>query len=72
MCHPQARKDFNTKEEGEDVERHGVRVASASREAEFNVPALPRPSSREATRSGRGLEGVDLASDVLNTRTCID
>jgi hypothetical protein len=69
MCHPQARKDFNTKEEGEDVEDHGVRVASASREAEFNVPALPRPPSREA---GEAWRGSDLASDVLNTRTCID
>jgi hypothetical protein len=62
MCHPQARKDFNTKEEGEDVEGHGVRVENASREAECNVPAPQRPLSREAGEAGRASTSQAMCS----------
>ena len=35
MCRPQSRKNFNTEEAGRTTEGHGVRVQSASREAQF-------------------------------------
>jgi hypothetical protein len=34
ICRPQSRKDFNTEEVGRATESHGVRVQSASREAQ--------------------------------------